>query len=297
MTLQARTVAVATLLPAAVIGLGAAAPQEPPCWDAPVALGLDHVVVAVRGLDLAAARYRQLGFTLKQGRPHTNGIRNEHVKFPDGTEIELLTVVEARDALTAEYLAHLSEGDGPAFVAFFVPDMNRLTQQLDAAGQPYRRSGGLLSFPEGDALRYVFFGSRRRSPTDQARHFRHANGAEALVAVWIADDTLSAERRLLTSLGASIREENHHVPDGVRGTVAKLPQAEVRFLPGSRQLMLGRRIVGVTVRTADLESLRRVLAGSSLPVPPVVRTNHGSSISLSPSITHGLWLEFREDRR
>jgi len=60
--------------------------------------GLDHIVVAVKDLEAAAERYRGFGFTLKPGRPHANGIRNLHVKFPDGTEIELLTV----DALEVE---------------------------------------------------------------------------------------------------------------------------------------------------------------------------------------------------
>ncbi|MCI0434391.1 MAG: VOC family protein [Gemmatimonadetes bacterium] len=35
--------------------------------------GLDHIPIAVNDLDAAAARYRQLGFTLKPGRPHDGG--------------------------------------------------------------------------------------------------------------------------------------------------------------------------------------------------------------------------------
>ena len=60
-------------------------------------MGLDHVVIAVNDLERAAERYRALGFSLKPGRPHSNGIRNFHAKFPDGTELELLTAPEARD--------------------------------------------------------------------------------------------------------------------------------------------------------------------------------------------------------
>lgn len=285
---------VATLLAATAVAARIVSSKDGVRSSTPLALGLDHIPVAVTDLDVAAERYRQLGFTLKPGRPHEDGIRNQHVKFADGTEIELITAGDARDALTAEYLGHLAKGDGPAFVAFFAPEMNGLARQLDAAGKTYRRADGLLSFPEDDGLRYIFFGHRNGSPTDRPEHFSHANGAESLIGVWIAGDDLSAERELLTSLGASIADEERRVPESVWVKVARLPQAEVVFLPGSRQLVPGRRIVGATVRTRSLEALRRVLAKGTWNNPSGVRTERGSSIFLPPDITHGLWLEFRE---
>lgn len=260
----------------------------------PLAVGLDHVVVAVTNLDAAVARYRELGFVLKPGRSHENGIRNQHVKFPDGTEIELIAAPQARDALTAEYLDHLERGDGPAFVAFFAPEMDRIAGILDTVGKNYRRTDGLLSFPETDRLRYIFFGKRNSSPTDRPEHFEHDNGAEALIGVWLAADDYSAERELLLRLGASVVNEELQVSQKVERTIVRLPEGEIVFLPGSRQLVSGRRIVGATVRTRSLELLQRVLENGLFTVPPVVRTEHGSSMFLSPEMTHGIWLEFRE---
>jgi catechol 2,3-dioxygenase-like lactoylglutathione lyase family enzyme len=66
----------------------------------PVVVGLDHIPIAVADLERAAERYRRLGFTLKPGRAHKNGIRNQHAKFADGTELELITAPEGRDSLT-----------------------------------------------------------------------------------------------------------------------------------------------------------------------------------------------------
>ena len=77
----------------------------------PAVTGLDHIPIAVRDLDRAAADYRALGFALKPGRPHDDGITNQHVKFPNGTELELITAAEARDELTATYLKHLAAGE------------------------------------------------------------------------------------------------------------------------------------------------------------------------------------------
>jgi hypothetical protein len=68
----------------------------------------------------------------------------------------------------------------------------------------------------------------------------------------------------------------------------------VWLLPGSRQLVPGRRIIGATVQTRDLGALRRILMKNGRDVPATVETKSSKSIFLSPDITHGIWLEFRE---
>ena len=103
--------AAVTLLLVTMLFGGAACLQTTQDTGPPLVLGLDHIAIAVADLDAAAEQYRKLGFTLKPGRAHENGIRNQHVKFADGTEIELISAPEARDALTAEYLTHLAQGD------------------------------------------------------------------------------------------------------------------------------------------------------------------------------------------
>ncbi len=268
--------------------------ESAPGPDAPPVLGLDHIPLAVADLEGATQRYRRLGFALKPGRPHENGIRNQHVKFPDGTEIELISAPAARDSLTAAYRRHLAAGDGPAFVAFYAPAIDPLARRLDAAGKPYHRDGGHLTFPQPDELRYIFFGPRNHSPTDRPEHFRHQNGAEALIGVWLAGDDLASERELLRISGATFAEQEVCVPRCSQATVARLPQAEVVFLPRSRQLVPGRRIVGATLRTRDLDAVRRVLAASSWSTPPVVEGTNGRSLFLPPSLTQGIWLEFRQ---
>ena len=74
--------------------------------DEPAVLGLDHIPIAVAGLEGATERYHALGFTLKPGRFHANGIRNQHVKFAAGTELELITEPQ----LTHQVGGHLALG-------------------------------------------------------------------------------------------------------------------------------------------------------------------------------------------
>jgi hypothetical protein len=63
-----------------------------PLWEQCVAdataPALDHVVLAVRDLELASAAFEKHGFRLKRGRLHPNNLLNRHIKFRDGSEIE-----------------------------------------------------------------------------------------------------------------------------------------------------------------------------------------------------------------
>jgi catechol 2,3-dioxygenase-like lactoylglutathione lyase family enzyme len=230
--------------------------------------GLDHVPIAVRDLEAAARTYQRLGFVLKPGRPHANGIRNLHAKFSDGTELELITASKATDDLTRTYVRHLRHGDGPAFLAFFVPE----------------------GPPPADAPGYVFFGRRNDSPTDRPEHFAHPNTARSLVSVWLAGE-LAAERRLLAAGGATFVDREVRVPDAARATLARLPEGEVLLLPPSRSMIPGRPIVGVTVRVDDSAAARRVLTGNGVPTRGAGR---GPSVFVPPEAAHGLWLELRE---
>jgi catechol 2,3-dioxygenase-like lactoylglutathione lyase family enzyme len=259
----------------AIAGVVVARPQGQPASGDQANRGLDHIPIAVADLERAAERYRALGFALKPGRPHENGIRNQHAKFTDGTELELITAPAARDELTSTYRKHLAAGDGPAFLAFHVP----------AIGEADRKS----------APPYVFFGGLNRSPTDKPEHFAHPNGAEALIGVWLADDDLSSERKLLQAMGAIIERREARVPEPVTTDVARLFEDEVVLLPGRFQRVQGRRIVGATVAVRNVETARRLVerAGGSLQGG----SGAGSrSVFIPPDASHGLWLELRQVR-
>jgi hypothetical protein len=260
----------------------------------PLVPGLDHIPIAVQRLGEAARRYQALGFTLKPGRPHANGIQNLHAKFADGTELELITAPAARDDLSAHYRAHLQQGDGPAFLALYAPAVGRLSARLQESSFPHRISGSMVLFDERAALPYLFFGPRNHSPTDRPEHFAHANTAESLIAVWLAGADLGSERRLLAALGATIRAAEVNIPAREYQQVATLPEGEVILLPGRHQRVPGRRVVGATLRVRSLEAARRVLAAAQLPVPATVQIGTARSIFLPPELTHGIWLELRE---
>lgn len=272
------------LAAAAALAIVAPAPPSPA-----LVAGLDHVPIAVNDLESAADRFRALGFALKPGAVHDDGIRNQHAKFPDGTELELITAPEARDALTATYRRHLAQGDGPAFLALYAPDRAAVATRLDEAHIAYRRDRVTIDFEAPDALAYVFFSGRNHSPTDRPEHFAHRNTAESLVSVWLAGN-LSRERALLRALDVGTVRERVRAPETRMADVAHLPEGDLVFLPANRALLPGRCVVGATLRVRSIVAAQQVLDGSPWRASIV---KAGGSLFVPPAVANGLWLEFR----
>jgi catechol 2,3-dioxygenase-like lactoylglutathione lyase family enzyme len=273
---------------AAVAGVACVLSAQSAPGPEPPRIGLDHIPVAVRDLEAASATYRALGFSLKPGRPHANGIRNAHVKFPDGAGIELLTVPAAVDPLSTKYFDMIRAGEGPAFLSFHARDTAALHAALRAGSYAFREGGGLTDL-DTPSLGYLFWIQDNRSPTDRPEHFAHPNGATALGAVWIATDDGDALARLLVRLGGRQQRRAVLAPDRVEATVITLAEGDVFILPARHQLLAGRPIIGASFRVRDIATVRRALAvGGVTPRGELL----AERLVVEPSKAHGLWLEF-----
>ena len=183
--------AMITLLGAAPGAAGQALMPGAPCRANSAAIRLDHVVIAVT--DLASARlafHDTLGFSLKPGRVHENGLRNAHVRFGDGSALELISTGAGEpDELSEWYGRFLTQGDGGAFVALRAgpPDsvLGRLGDLAAEAVVFESRAFDWVSFPEGHPLHSVFFIHVRVRPPDEPAQLHHRNGAMGLAEVWL----------------------------------------------------------------------------------------------------------------
>lgn len=250
---------------------------------------LDHVPVVVADLEAAGDLFATLGFTLKPGRPHANGLRNLHAKFGDRREIELITSSREADELARHYLTLLEQGPGPAFLAFHAGSTADVVAGLGPTATAARRAGSLVSFPPGHRWGHLFFGQLNASPTDEPHHFEHPNGAVTLEAVWLAAG-LEPERELLEPFG--VRSCNPvMLPSIGEAAVLGLRGGALYGVPVD-PVYPGRRLVGLTVRVTDLEPAAGRAAEAGL---TAVRGAVGSRSSLVLDLRArlGLWIEFR----
>ena len=254
-----------------------------------LAQGLDHIPLAVADLEQAAANFTKLGFVIKPGRPHDDGIRNSHVKFPTGEGIELITAGTPTDALAREYVDWLKGGDGGAFWAIYSPDLAGLTADLAARRLDPVNADHVVTFSQTALSHRFFFGDRLRSPTDGPKVWAHPNTAYELKAVWLAGATEQAQ--LLISLGAAPAGESC-APFAKTAAILRFPGEgdEVMIAQGLDRPQ-ARSIVGATVMVKSLATARAVLDANTV---AYVAGCKGQSIWINPSGANGLWLEMRE---
>lgn len=260
-------------------------------------IGLDHIPTVVSDLERAQDTYRRLGFALKPGRAHANGLRNAHVKFEDGSGIELIVPPnEASDDLAREYRERLQHGEGPAYLSLHARDKQALIAALNAADIGFDDDGVLtLSDPR---LKFLFFVQDNRSPTDRPEHFAHANSASAMTGVWLALDaaTSDALKRLLLTLGAEHTRASVRSPGATRGNafiadLFRVNNGRIVVVPKRADANETRTIVGAELRVRSLAEAKRVLRASEIRFE---RADRRRAIRVVPDVAHGLWLEFHE---
>jgi beta-lactamase class D/catechol 2,3-dioxygenase-like lactoylglutathione lyase family enzyme len=273
------------------------APTSSSSSSAPI-VGLDHIPLVVRDLAAATETYRRLGFSLKPGRPHENGITNAHVKFPDGSGVELITAPAGVDELTRKYRMLMEAGEGPVFFSLHVRQDGALTAALDRAGIQHAEGSipGLTRLVN-PGLASLFFVQDNRSPTDRPEHFAHPNGAVALARVWWASADPLPMRRLLEALGGVTTTAAVAAPARVEGTVVRVENGEVVIVPASNQVMPDRPIAGVTFHVRSLEATAKYFAHAGVRVDVTPDAFGAKRVLVAPSEARGLYLEFRAAAR
>ncbi|WP_430813062.1 VOC family protein [Carboxylicivirga sp. RSCT41] len=151
---------------------------------------IDHVIKVVNNLDSAVQYYKEEGFTIKPGRLHANGLLNAHIKFSNGSSLELMSLVgEPKDQLAQTYKNILSEGEGGAFVCLSGIDIDKLKNLLNKKGYDFIISKGkawsYISFPENTVLRSFFFIDYHYEMKKEPEMYKHSNGCNGFKSVYV----------------------------------------------------------------------------------------------------------------
>jgi catechol 2,3-dioxygenase-like lactoylglutathione lyase family enzyme len=161
--------------------------------------GIDHIVIAVRDLEAAAASYTRLGFTVVAGGRHSVATHNALISFTDGAYIELIAFYEAHPS--HKWWGALQRGGGLVDFCMQTDDLAADTAAFRAAGVPMEDPSPLSrTRPDGYQLRWVLSipreGARGVAPfliQDETprqervpRQTVHANGVSGIGTVTVA---------------------------------------------------------------------------------------------------------------
>lgn len=271
---------------------------------------LDHAIVLVRNLELAAGQYQQLGFTLtpRGGHP-TLGTAN-HTIMLGHDYVELLAVLE-RSAANRQWTESLDRHEGLGGMALGTTDARATREALVARGfklppvvdfdRPVALPGGVVRarftvahLPEeaSPALPAFFCQQHTREFVWRPEWQHHANtafGIAGMTVIHPAPDTAAvAYERLLG------RARVHPHPGGVSLTlggsrlwVVSPGYAAARLGSSTLRNPTGVEPLGFTVAVHDLDAARRHLTRHRIPFRPFgIR-----SILVSPEWAGGVHLE------
>jgi hypothetical protein len=263
--------------------------EAPARTPTPLVLGIDHIPVVVTDLEKAQADFQAMGFAIKPGRFHADGIRNAHVKFPDGTEIELITAPKAVDELTSEYRAKMAKGEGPVYFGLYSTDTAAVRARLNALRVGVQDDEGVFTFPSASPLHPLFLGKRNKAPTDMPEHFAHQNGAMRLSALWVRDNP--ELRRVLQGVGVPVAPTRSCGVIGItQGMRATLPEGDLYLVPSDTANVLAARVE--VRRLSDAEA---ALKTNGVPMKKDTACD-GDAVWVPPSRAHGMWLELTGPR-
>jgi catechol 2,3-dioxygenase-like lactoylglutathione lyase family enzyme len=274
-------------------------PYVAPVHDDRVSAGvrLDHVPIAVVDLDAATRLWRDvLGFSIKPGTRHANSIDNAHMKFADGTEIELITATTPVDALASRYLKRIAGGGGPSFVALSPASIDEVAQRLDTAGIAFDRGAGgyssVLDFADGSPLDYDFFIVLNSPPVDLPEHVTHANTATTLHAAWLRRRFYDEEAAMLDALGARSEPDAVELPNGWRADDVSLESGHLYLIHDGEATQAPWPVVGLTVAVTDLDAAVAHLKAHGIEPNAVGEDARGRFARIAPMVANGAWLEF-----
>jgi hypothetical protein len=179
---------------------------------------------------------------------HPNNLVNRHIKFRDGSSIELMTIRgEPGDAMARDYARLIAEGEGGVYVALNVPRIDAAERAAAALALPTLRSSSgawrFVSFPPASPASAVFFSSGAGVVQDPDSLVSHKPDVVGLAEVWIEGG--SELVTLLERLGGT-RCAAARSPDGRIGERIALRRGNVVIVP-SRAASRA-RVLGVVLR-------------------------------------------------
>jgi serine-type D-Ala-D-Ala carboxypeptidase/endopeptidase len=217
---------------------------------------LDHTILVVRDLDAAARPFRSAGFRFKNGRLHANGLLNRHIKFRDGTEIELQTVQgKPGDAMAERYQKLLEAGEGGVYVALKAKDISEIERHAANVGLGMRRSGSgpwqFLAFVDSSTAEALFFSSGDAPVADADSIFAHEPAVTQLAEVWLEGGPKLND--LLRRLGAG-HCGTVVAPDGRTGDRWALSRGRLVIVPPRGNTRP--RVLGAVLETPGADTRR-----------------------------------------
>jgi catechol 2,3-dioxygenase-like lactoylglutathione lyase family enzyme len=273
---------------------------------------LDHVVIAVHGLETAKRLYSGLGFAITPGGRHPGGTQNAAALFSGGGYLELLTPYDASLPGGSEVAQLLEHGEGAFQTGLAIDSAEQAARDLSAARlkikgptpgtivrpgekEPPPPRWWIISFADKAASCPVFLVQYIPDPT-RPRPPRppHPNTASSISALLVA---VNDPEKAAAGYGKIGKLSPTEIALPEFGAIAKeivLATGSIFLLratdptgPTAQHLKTqGEGILGVRLTVTDLDETRRAIGRKNV-------SKDEKSVLVSPENAAGVWLQLQ----
>lgn len=178
---------------------------------------VDHIISVVADIEESIQDFEEIGFSVKRGTLHSNGLINAHIKFRNHSSFELMSLRgEPEDETASEYKALLEEKEGGVFIVLTGIKTDSLSSVLTVLGIEHNTIPGNLwnyiTFPQSSSLAHFFIIEYLYVSNDSEDILNHKNGSEKVSKVYVEGD--EQVLKFLSDIGLQFLRKMEETPWG-----------------------------------------------------------------------------------
>ncbi|MBK7104663.1 MAG: VOC family protein [Ignavibacteriae bacterium] len=252
---------------------------------------LDHIIIGTKNLKDISELFRKIGFTIKEGKLHKNGIKNNFIEFDDNSEIEFVEIKNPTDNFTKEYEKLILQKNYGLQFALRVNDIENLKNNFTSANSNFTelQKGKDFSTLSAKNINYdlpIFFIEFNKLNNSKTNH---ENKTKGISSIWFETKNIKKTAHELVDIGFE-PIGNHSIPT-FPGKIVELKNANFKIILIES---VKDEITGITISIENINAIKNILNNNFDKTFSSKIIEKGKSIFLPKEITKSIWMEFIE---
>ncbi|MFZ1291319.1 MAG: VOC family protein [Melioribacteraceae bacterium] len=251
----------------------------------------DHIIIGSNNINESVIFFKKLGFSIKEGKVHKNGIRNNFIEFNDNTEIEIIEVNNPTENFTKEYEKIISQNKFGLQFALRVDEIETLKNNFTVINSNFveLQKGNDYSTLSAKGINselpifFIQFDKLNNSKTN------HINNAKGISSVWFETKDIKKTARELVDIGFE-PIGNYYIPT-FAGKVVEFKNVNFKIVLIESDKY---EITGITISVDSKSDLLKIINENFDKTFLHKIFEKEKSIFLAKVITKSIWLEFVE---
>lgn len=251
---------------------------------------LDHIIIGSNNLDDSKNIFEEkLGFTIKDGKKHKNGISNLFIEFSNNSEIEFISVKNPSDHLANQYEKFLDNDKYGFQIALRTNEISNLKEHLTTLSLEYEdfsenRNYSTLSTKNINSELPLFF--IQYNDENKNTYTNHLNKSVGIKSIWFSTRNIKNTARELVDFGFDA-VGNYELP-AFKGKVVQFKNNNFEIILIESEKY---ELTGITIRVEDLEMLNEIIRKNNIEITKQFK----NKIFINPAQTKSIWIEFVEN--